>query len=100
MYNLPQLGNQKEYQNHVENELSNTMLLGTWKITYMQQQYSSKKRLSLTVPNVFIKHRIGLEKNNKNVIVRFITYYQIPACLVFDLSVTFSLIFQFKAICQ
>ena len=34
----------------------------TRKITYMQQQYSSKKRLSLTVPNVFVIDRVGLEK--------------------------------------
>lgn len=34
----------------------------TWKITHMQEQYSSQKRLSLTVPDVFIIDRVGLEK--------------------------------------
>ena len=41
----------------------------TWKITYMQQQYSSKKRLSLTVPNVFIIDRVGLEKDERKEIL-------------------------------
>lgn len=36
----------------------------TWKITYMQQQYSSKKRLSLAVPNIFIVDRVGLERKD------------------------------------
>ena len=44
------------------NEFGSTMPFITWKITYMQQQYSSKKRLSLTVPNVFVIDRVGLEK--------------------------------------
>lgn len=89
MYNLPELENQKEYQNHVENELSNNMLFSTWKITYMQQQYSSKKRLSLTIPNVFIKHRVGLEKDNEKVIVRFITLVLTHIRCLLVLSLTF-----------
>lgn len=73
----------------------------------MQEQYSSKKRLSLTVPNVFIMHRVGLEKDNEKVIVRrlikfnlSVDSHQVPAWPVLDLSVTFSLIFPFEPICH